>query len=582
MAKLTVDQKSIFQLFSELKTNFLIPNYQRPYAWEQNECQSLWDDVFDFAFPENGSGKFAPDSEYYLGPIVTFRNSEGKLEVIDGQQRLTTILLLLRAFYANFGLMQDSETLKTKERIEQCIWKTDEFDKPNVDLLKIDSEVATDNDKGEFLNILRTGVVDDNQKSRYAENYRFFLKKIFEFKINYADFFKYYPNRLMKNCILLPIEAENQQTALTIFSTLNNRGMPLSDSDIFKAQFYEHYKKLGKVDWFVDCWNDLTASCEKGLHPIYGSPLDALFTRYMYFERAHRPESVYTSTTEGVRDFFAKDKYALLKQDSTLRNLQDLAKFWEDAYTQNGDRFSNRILRKLFVLEYSPNKMWAYLTSVYFLKNRNSDNQLDEVEFGNFLDKVTAFVMIYSVVNPGLSAMRLPVYAEMRNIIEGKNVTFEKIKEKVANAEQTLRGFGFYNGRPITKMFLVWWALQQPYQQVLPTQDTQFDIEHIYPKNRQKFEHGLSNGTVLELLGNKAILEKRINIRASDYTFDAKRKWYAGFVTKNGGLKDKTMNAELLELAETLTDFNESEIHKRNAKILDSFLAFVRGVLPYV
>ena len=39
MAKLTVDQKSIFQLFSELKTNFLIPNYQRPYAWEQNECQ---------------------------------------------------------------------------------------------------------------------------------------------------------------------------------------------------------------------------------------------------------------------------------------------------------------------------------------------------------------------------------------------------------------------------------------------------------------------------------------------------------------------------------------------------------------
>jgi len=111
--------------------------------------------------------------------------------------------------------------------IEQCIWKTDEFNKPDKDALKIDSEVATDDDKDEFLEILKMGKVSDSFKSRYAENYRFFEKKINEFVNELPDFFKYLPVRILNNCILLPIEAENQDTALQIFSTLNDRGKPL-------------------------------------------------------------------------------------------------------------------------------------------------------------------------------------------------------------------------------------------------------------------------------------------------------------------------------------------------------------------
>ena len=57
----------------------------------------------------------------------------------------------------------------------------------------------------------------------------------------------------MNNCILLPIEAESQDTALRIFSTLNDRGKPLSDADIFKAQFYKHFSKLGKKEEFENC-----------------------------------------------------------------------------------------------------------------------------------------------------------------------------------------------------------------------------------------------------------------------------------------------------------------------------------------
>lgn len=150
----------------------------------------MWDDVFAFAFPENDYTKFDSDNdEYYLGPIVTFKNEDGKMEIIDGQQRLTTLMLLLRAFYEKFGKMQDENAINTRENLALCIWKTNEFRKPVMDRLKIDSEVATDNDKDEFLQILKTGVASNGMKSNYAVNYRFFQEKINTFLSEYPGFF---------------------------------------------------------------------------------------------------------------------------------------------------------------------------------------------------------------------------------------------------------------------------------------------------------------------------------------------------------------------------------------------------------
>ena len=205
-------------LFSDSRADFLIPDYQRPYAWGELECQTLWDDIFTFAIPDEDFSKFDKNDEYFLGPIVTFKNDDGKMEVIDGQQRLTTLMLLLRAFYAKFSNMKDKNSLATKKNIEECIWKTNEFDEPNMDSLKIDSVVATDNDKDEFLKILKSGIVEKEQKSNYANNYRFFQMKISEFLDKYPTYFAYLPTRILKNCILLPIEAESQDTALRIFS----------------------------------------------------------------------------------------------------------------------------------------------------------------------------------------------------------------------------------------------------------------------------------------------------------------------------------------------------------------------------
>lgn len=573
MSKLNVDQKSVKDLFQNSKADFLIPDYQRPYAWEDKECQTLWDDIFGFAFPDNDYSKFdSSKDEYFLGPIVTFKNNDGKMEVIDGQQRLTTLMLLLRAFYSMFDNMMDAQSVKTRENIAKCIWKTDEFGSPDMNGLKIDSQVATDKDKGEFLSILTAGAVSSDQKSKYADNYRFFQKQIEGFLKSFPSYFAYLPTRILNNCILLPIEAESQDTALRIFSTLNDRGKPLSDADIFKAQFYKYFTKIGKKDEFIADWKDLEELTEKIFRPIYGTPMDELFSRYMYYERAI--QKIKSSTTEALRKFYERDGYKLLHSTKTFEDLKKLATFWYDISNQNKERFSEKVLRRLFVLNYAPNGMWTYFTSVYFMHNKDTEGLLDDNKFYDFLSKTTAFVWGYALTNPGVNALRTPVYAEMVNIVENREVTFTDFKFDESQFRSVFGNYKFLNGRPLTKSMITWWAFQSEDQSLLSL-ETIFEIEHIYARNRYDKEHSLTQKEYVESLGNKVILEKRINIRASDYRFMDKQKYYQGFATSRGS-KEGTKVQELINLANSVSDFVESDIIERYNNILDGFVDYLR------
>ena len=572
MSKLNVDQKSIYALLSDRKADYIIPDYQRPYAWDEDSCQTLWDDIFSFAIPDNDATKFDTNDEYFLGSIVTFENDRKQKEVIDGQQRLTTFMLLLRAFYDRFTKMQDQGSKDFSERIASCIWKTDEMGKPDKDHLKIDSVVATDKDKEEFLSILRTGIVTNDQTSRYANNFRFFLKKVDEFINSFPTFAKNLPARILNNCILMPIEAESQDTALRIFSTLNDRGLPLSDSDIFKAQFYQYYKQKSEDDRdeFIKDWKKLEETCEKIFHPITGTPMDDLFTRYMYFIRAKRDNNK-SSTTESLRRFYERDKYSVLKQDDTFENLKDLAQFWEDITDQNRERFSEEVLKKLFILNYAPNSMWNYFISVYYLANRTEDGKLDDEDFKMFLDRTIAFIWGYAIIHPGVNALRTPIFAEMLNIVNLNEVTFSDFKFDKEQTRSAILIYDFKNGRPITKSMLALRMMLNK-EQSYPKLSQQFDIEHIYPRKRQENEKGLSNNRQIDLLGNKSLLEKRINIRASDYKFEDKIKYYQGFDNSRGQRIGGTENLELKNISNVYKKFGEKEIVERTNLFIDDFM----------
>ncbi len=242
----------------------------------------------------------------------------------------------------------------------------------------------------------------------------------------YPSYFQYLPSRILHNCILLPIEAESQDTALRIFSTLNDRGKPLSDADIFKAEFYKFFSDIGKKDEFVLKWKILEEMCQSIFHTSASASMDELFTRYMYYERARSGNK--SSTTEALRKFYLRDHYAVLKSELTFNNLILLAKFWSDILNQNQEIFSEKVLRRLFVLHYAPNGIWTYFVSVYYMHNKDYNFKLDNEKFYNFLNKITAFIWAYAFTNPGISALRTPIYGEMINVVNGNPIEFKDYK----------------------------------------------------------------------------------------------------------------------------------------------------------
>lgn len=142
-----------------------------------------------------------------------------------------------------------------------------------------------------------------------------------------------------------------------------------------------------------------------------------------------------------------------------------------------------------------------------FLHNKNGNNQLDEKPLEDFLDKTIAFIWAYAFTNPGVNALRTPIYAEMINIVNNKSVTFDEHKFDENTLRTTINNFEFNNLRPITRSMLTWWAFKDENQEI-PKININFDIEHIFQK-RQENENTLSNTKLIESLGNKSLLEKR-------------------------------------------------------------------------
>lgn len=561
MANLEARQITIKELFEKC---FIIPEYQRPYSWTINQCETLWDDLYEFIFPDDNADEFDESSEYYLGSIVTFSNKENEKdkEVIDGQQRLTTLTLLLRAFWDKF-LDPERENKTLKEMIGKCIWQVNRYGETQTDLLRISSKVADNEDRMSFNNILLSGVIKDD-KSNYAQNYQFFQKKISELSQNGTEKIKSFPAALLHNCAVIYIEAAKQEDALRIFSTLNDRGLPLSDTDIFKA---EMYKDIEDKTAFVEKWKELEEN-SKDCFTTANNPMDELFINYMYFLRAKK--GIVKTTTIALRKYFEQDKYSALKKDDTLHDLEVLVDFWNKVTCLHED-FSDEVRKRLYVLKYAPNRMWTNFASVYYMHHK--DNFFEESkqdDFKEFLDKSIAFFWGAVVNGTSLGSIKNPIFKAMKDIVDDNEITLREFSEE--GIKSSLEHYDFRNGRPITKAMLTWWSVIEKGENLDLSKE--YDIEHIYAKKLYDDIGGLEDKKTLELLGNKSLLEKRINVRVSDNWFEVK------CTMKNG--YNASVIKEMQEMADNYGKrFEEKDILSRNKMIHEAFLKFLKtnGIL---
>ena len=225
-----------------------------------------------------------------------------------------------------------------------------------------------------------------------------------------------------------------QDTALTIFSTLNDRGMPLADSDIFKAQIYKSYSDDKRKE-FTEAWKELTLVCRQGYFSI-----DDVFRYYTHTLRARNLDK---SKEVGLRKFYAENKYQRLKNDDLMPEITDLAYFWRYINTSiepNID-FSYIISKQtriyLHCLNHYPNEYWKYVTSVFFLKNKDSLGF--EQEFESFLKKLIAFLFAKFIEYPSVNAIKDDIYQSCISINVDNKLQFkyslneELLKQQIDN-----------------------------------------------------------------------------------------------------------------------------------------------------
>lgn len=516
---ISVNKQSVSELLKTGRTKpFIIPEYQRPYAWTSEQVETLFEDIWEFATTIGGLDQ---NGSYFLGSIVSFENEDGEQEIIDGQQRITSLFLLLRAIYTKLIKGDDAQTDAAQNfirQIEPAIWRTDNrTGKVDYNNILLTSKVV-DNEGNEILrNILKDGIANPNANDNYSKNYLLFQKLYDEHctksPLKVYDFIY----ALLNQAILLPICADSQDTALTIFSTLNNRGLPLSDADIFKAKIYNNLKDNEKEE-FISQWKALEKEATEAQESI-----QQLFYYYMFYLRAK--ENDVSSTTPGVRKYYSGNKSERLFEPDLMKGLKTVLNLWKVVNTNQDipeeDWDNNAKIRKaLDTLTSYPNEYWKYPVIIYYLSHRNREDF--NTEFLLFLNKLIEELMTRFLLFPTINAVKSDIMKLNAKIINDPHPMFDFREIDKSLLEERIR----IPHRNIVRMLLKCYAYNHQ-EQLLPDN---WQIEHILPQKWQEsFFPNVDAKKVYEMIehiGNKTPFERKLNIIASNGYFKKKQQEY--------------------------------------------------------
>ena len=249
---------SIAQLLSAESEQYVVPAYQRRYSWYEKQLWELLDDV----------SLLEGSDTHLLGSIVclTGHHTAGinKLELVDGQQRLTTICILLRCIADR--LLKDGETSASQD-VDRLLQARALGDSAVLKIL-LDSL-----DASEFENHLANRSPEQPDNRNLATAFATFREWVSEKPLTELGSFLY---RLKNQCIVIRLEVSDAKDAFKLFETINNRGLKLSPTDIIKnfilgnaARFGPESLKLARQKW------------AELIHSLDGTSIDGFFRQFL-------------------------------------------------------------------------------------------------------------------------------------------------------------------------------------------------------------------------------------------------------------------------------------------------------------
>lgn len=593
MKAISADPKSISELF--LGKQYVIPEFQRPYTWSTSECEKLWDDLIGhFEAHESSSDE---DKKYFLGTIVVYPIAKNeshpagldiqqRLGVIDGQQRLTTLTLLLAAFAYHaktYGTLRP--LLRAKNRKDEV-----------TDILRVQTDVLEDDPEA-----LKEIVLSPNpalivterigkKESSRRNNFVLFRDKIAEWFANTGsncDLLDKLIDMILQDVVVLPILCDSVDDAFVIFEVVNNRGKPLAESDIFKSQILQNLGNNecgtlnGEQTNFVERWKKW---CVAGVEE-FG------FRALMRIMNAQGKGGVANidTTDVAIRPYFLEQQKEYFKSSANL--IQDLEKIYAITQWEMPDKAN--VFWK--ILEQYPNEAWKWPLITYLFKNGRI-NDLGQFElsreheeiFTQKCEDVVRGVFARGLIGRGsLNSLKGLSYKECARVYHPEdtrlNESFalsdfekEELRKRMERFESEScyhAGSRLGNGLVLLCSYLIHPDSFERYSEFLS--NGRVDIEHICPKNWSNIDGWTKDQheKFLNTIGNLIPLEKAINIQVSNSCFQKKK---TGESLRKGTLPyAKSASPEAVELANlSQQTWGPEDVSARSRMKVDLLLRF--------
>lgn len=510
---LTAQEHSIAKVFSD-DFVFEIPEYQRPYSWTKEHAGDLLNDLLDTLGEENGDVAYA--NPYFLGSIVLVKGAGSKAKVVDGQQRLTTLAILLAA-------VRELAAPEHKNLLEKYLYQEeDPFGghpaQYRLTLRPQDRDFFREyvQREGGFekLETLEGASLSDSQ-----ENIR-------ENSLHLKDELSDYPDQqeklaqfILQKCFLVVVSTPDLDSAYRIFSVLNDRGMDLSHADILKAETIGKISDETQRGKYAREWEDIEEELGR-------DPFQNLFGHIRMIYRKAKPKD---TLLEEFRKHVAPSNDPRGFIDDILNPMAEVYNeiINADYSSAHGTEEVNRLLGWLNRID---NSDWIPPAILYLKSNRNNPELLKR--FLTELERLAAGVMIlrYNI------NQRLLRYGQVLSAIERGEELFEAESplqltgEERRNILQTLDG-GIYRIPRVPRYVLL--RLDEDLSGGEASYNYKIiSIEHVLPQNPPQNSQWLEWFSEEERLrhthrlGNLVLLARKKNGQAGNFDFERKKNEY--------------------------------------------------------
>lgn len=545
------NEKWLLRFLDSSDTNFIIPVYQRNYDWKKEQCKQLYDDLINVVKYDYKS--------HFFGTIVSIYNDSSRDReylIIDGQQRITTVSLMLLAIYN----ILDKERLESNKIRKEKIYNQYLVNPYMDDDSKLKLKPIKD-DRKVFENIFNDEVLDE--ESNISINYKYFYNRIIEGEVSIDDLYS-----AIERLMIVEIELKNgEDDPQLIFESLNSTGLDLTDADKVRNFILMDKSSKEQEELYNNYWNKV----EK--NTIYNVTNFIRDYMTMKEKKISNINKVYTNFKTYIKDNNIDIK-------DCLKDMLIYSEYYNKILTsKTGIKEADNHLERI-------NKMEVRVSYPFFLEILNDyyKNVICEKELIEIFNIIESYIfrrIMCKVATNALNKVFMNLCKEIKNYKDYDNNYVEILKfilsnknlsQRIPDDTEFKRNFfenNIYNWKSKNKLYLL--------ERLENYNNTEkVDIERLVDQNELTIEHIMPQNLTpnwIEMLGDnyKEIHEKYLhtignltltgyNSQMSNRPFQDKKNIENGF--NNSRLK-------LNRYIASIEKWDEEEISKRTEILFD-------------